>query len=281
MTGQRTRALARAIVVLIVAGSAAACVKAIRPPATLADLAAAVAAPGAPPQGSPEELLARAEALFAPRDAAQARPAAAAALQAAAQAPTEEAVIAAARILVWLADHLTVAAAREQAATQAVQASQACPGVAAGTAASPHCAYWLAAAVGVQARERPTTGLSAIPLIESNFKAAAQGDPAYDSGGPDRALALFYLRAPHWPTGPGDPEKGLEHARRALSLSPAYPPNLLALAEALEATGDSKGSVAAARQALDGAGKAVAAGDPDAAEWEEDAAASIKAGGGT
>jgi hypothetical protein len=267
---------ARAIATALLALVAPACMKAIRPPPTLADLAAAVATPAAPPQGSPEQLLAQAERLFAARDPAQARLAAAAALQAAAQDPaSEDAVIEATRILVWLVDHESDPAAREKVATQAVQAAQACP------AGRPHCAYWLAAAVGLQARERPSTGLSALPLIESNFQAAAHGDAAYDSGGPDRALALFYLRAPHWPTGPGDPEKGLEHARRALLLAPDYPPNLEALAEALKGTGDTAGSLAAARQALEGARKAAAHGNPDAPEWEKDAAAAIKAAGGT
>jgi hypothetical protein len=260
--------------------TAPACMKAIRPPPTLADLAAAVAVPGAPPQGTPEQLLAQAELLFATRDASQARLAAAAALEAAVHSPaSEEAVVEAARILVWLVDHEPDPAAREKVATQAVQAAQACP--IDGTHASPHCAYWLGAAVGVQARERPSTGLSALPLIESNFQTAAQGDAAYDSGGPDRALALFYLRAPHWPTGPGDPAKGLEHAHRALSIASAYPPNLLALSEALRATGDQAGAGAAARQALDLARQAAAGGDPDAAEWEKEAAASLKVGGGT
>lgn len=273
--------LARAIAFLVFAGLAVSCVKALRPPATLSDLAVAVAAPAAPPQGSPEQLLAQAEELFATRDPGKARTGAAAALQAASQAPTEQSVIAATRILVWLVDHVKDAAARGQVATQAVQAAQACPASADGASASPHCAYWLGAAVGLQAREHPSTGLSAIPIIESSFQAAAQGDPGYDSGGPDRALAEFYLQAPHWPTGPGDPEKGLEHARKALSIAPAYPPNLQALAETLKGTGDTAGSLAAARQALEGAHKAAASGEPDAADWEKDAAAAIKAAGGT
>lgn len=268
------------IVLLLLAGLDSSCMKAIRPPSPLGDLAAAVAAPGAPPQGLPPQLLAQAEELFGARDPEKARLGAAAALQAASETPTEQAIITAAQILVWLVDHVPDAAARQQFATQAVQAAQACPG-AAGATASPRCAYWLAAAVGVQARERPSTGLSAIPLIEKNFLAAAEGDPAYDSGGPDRALALFYLRAPHWPSGPGDPAKGLEHARKALSLAPDYPPNLEALAEALQRNGDTPGSLAAARRALDGARKAAATGDPDAPDWEKDAAAAIKAAGGT
>ena len=38
------------------------------------------------------------------------------------------------------------------------------------------------------------------------FHSAAEGDPTIEDGGPDRALALTYLRAPGWPTGPGAPD---------------------------------------------------------------------------
>ena len=53
-----------------------------------------------------------------------------------------------------------------------------------------------------------------------------------------RALALFYLRAPGWPKGPGDADLGLEHAREAVRLRPEHPPNLLAPGEALDAVGE-------------------------------------------
>ncbi len=52
--------------------------------------------------------------------------------------------------------------------------------------------------------------------------------------------------------GPGDTETGLAAAHRATALRPLYPPNLLALAEALAKSGDANGAkinYAAARDA--------------------------------
>ena len=42
--------------------------------------------------------------------------------------------------------------------------------------------------------------------------------------------------------GPGDAEAGLASAKKAAALKPAYPPNLLALAEAELKTGDAAGA---------------------------------------
>jgi tetratricopeptide (TPR) repeat protein len=182
------------------------------------------------------------------------------------------------RALVWLADHEEERTAREGAATRAVQAAQWCGGHAPDPA--PACRFWLGAALGVQARERPTTGAAALPEIEAAFRAAAKGDPAYDRGAPDQALALFYLRAPGWPAGPGDPERGLEHARRAMAIDPDYPPNLLALAEALAAAGDAAGGRARLEEALARARSAAAEGDPDAGEWIRDAEVALAKGVG-
>jgi Flp pilus assembly protein TadD len=67
-------------------------------------------------------------------------------------------------------------------------------------------------------------------------------DPNYDKAGPARVRALVLIRAPGWPLGPGDTEAGLAAARRAVALQPEYPPNVLALAEALSKTGDEKGA---------------------------------------
>jgi hypothetical protein len=177
---------------------------------------------------------------------------------------------------VWLSDHETEPAARESAATLAVQVAQWCPEIAPGL---PDCDFWLGAAIGVQARERPATGLSALSKIEAAFKRAAEGNPEMEDAGPDRALALLYLRAPRWPRGPGDPDLGLEHAKKAVALRPDYPPNRLALAEALAAAGDAAGSLAAGREALRLAEARAAAGDPDANEWVSQAHKSIDGGG--
>jgi hypothetical protein len=187
-----------------------------------------------------------------------------------------EGVVGAVQAQIWLTDHATDSAARESAATLAVQAAQWCPRIAPDL---PDCDFWLGAALGVQARERPTTGLSALPKIEAAFKRAAEAVPGMEDAGPDRALAYLYLRAPRWPRGPGDPALGLEHAKKAVALRPDYPPNRLALSEALAAAGDAAGSLEAGREALRLAEALVAAGDPDAGEWVTQARKSIDGGG--
>ena len=82
---------------------------------------------------------------------------------------------------------------------------------------------------------------------------------------PARVRALVLIRAPGWPLGPGDAEAGLVAARRAVALRPQYPPNLLALAEALSKTGDGNGARANYGRARDAALAQPAAADRD--EW--------------
>lgn len=240
------------------------CAAALREAPPLAELAGG--GPAAT-KGEVDGLLQQADAAFARHGTAAARDAASFYLRAAAGDPSRtEGLIGAARALVWLTDHDTEPAAREEAARRGVQASQWCVAIAPDL---PACQYWLGATVGVQARQRPSTGLSALPRIEAAFARAAELDPAYERGGPDRALALLYLRAPGWPTGPGDPEKGLDHARKAMALFPLEPPNLLALAEAQAANGDAAGARATSREAADRA--RARTDDPDAAEWLREA----------
>ncbi|MGH9869914.1 MAG: hypothetical protein ACREAA_17345 [Candidatus Polarisedimenticolia bacterium] len=178
-----------------------------------------------------------------------------------------EALAGLARARVWLSDHETGADARRDAARQAVEAAQWCEQA---FPRHPVCAYWMGAGLGVQARERQTTALDALPRIMQAFQRAQAGDPDLDQAGPDRALALFFVRAPAWPAGPGDPELGLEHARAAVERAPSHPPNLMALGEALAATKDKEESEKAYQKALELAKASAAAGDPDAAEWIEE-----------
>ncbi|HSN13662.1 MAG TPA: hypothetical protein VLT61_03465 [Anaeromyxobacteraceae bacterium] len=160
------------------------------------------------------------------------------------------------------------ASRREAMAEQAVAAGQRCERAMPG---APACEYALAIALGVQARERPTTVHEGLAQMAARLRRVATADPRLDRAGPDRVLALLLLRAPGWPLGPGDPEEGLAAARRAVALYPDHAPNQLALAEALRANGDGDAAHAAARRALALADAAVATGDADAAGWRRDA----------
>jgi len=246
------------------------CARALREPPSLDQLG------GASPKAEPDQvggIRQRAFALYDTREPEQVREAVDLWLQAAkADQARTEALIEAAEASVWLANHLDDPSRRLEAAELAIGAAQWCERIEPGAAA---CSYWLGAGLGVQARERKTTGLDALPRIVEAFQQVASSDPSFERGGADRALALVYLRAPGWPTGPGDPDLALEHARKAVEVDPGYPPNQLALAEALQATGDSAGSRMAYQRALDLARRSEGT-EPDAPDWIRQAREALK-----
>jgi hypothetical protein len=164
---------------------------------------------------------------------------------------------------------------RAELAVEAVEAGQRCGAVAPG---DPACDYALGVALGVQARERPTTVKRGLAAMVQRLEAAAAADPRLDRAGPDRVLALVLVRAPGWPVGPGDPEAGLARARRAVALFPDHAPNQLALAEALLATGGAGEGQAAAQRGLELAEKAAAAGEEDADAWVREAGRLLRGG---
>ena len=102
-----------------------------------------------------------------------------------------------------------------------------------------------------------------------NLSDAENADPRYDRAGPARVRALVLIRAPGWPLGPGDTDAGLAAARRAVALQPDYPPNVLALAEALSKTGDDSGARKNYAHAHDLAQSSPAGSDRD--DWLHDA----------
>jgi hypothetical protein len=104
------------------------------------------------------------------------------------------------------------------------------------------CLYGRAVALGLEARARPTHASELLNKMLEDLASAELADPDYDQAGPARVRALVLIRAPGWPLGHGDAEAGLVAARRAVTLRPQYPPNLLALAEAQAKTGDSSGA---------------------------------------
>jgi len=137
---------------------------------------------------------------------------------------------------------------RGQLAADAIQNAQACLERAPQAAA---CLYYDGVALGLNARAHPLQANEALRSMLEALSSAEAADPNYDQAGPARVKALVLIKAPAWPLGPGDPEAGLAAARRAEALRPDYPPNVLALAEALAKTGDSHGAQDAYRRARD------------------------------
>ena len=249
---------------------AAACAPALREPPPVTVLATKAGS------GSAAELLAAADGKWKLRpDLASVREAEKLYLQAARADESDAAgFVGAVRAKAWLVDHVAEQATREADAVSAVQTAQWCarrqPGLAA-------CDFWLAIAVGLQAREVRQTAESGMKTMVEALERAIAKDAAYERGGPHRVLALVLLRAPGWPLGPGDAEEGLVHARAAVALAPDYAPNVLALAEAhadLREHAEAKSDYEKARTLAAGA---KAAGDPDAEAWIAEAERGIAA----
>jgi hypothetical protein len=130
-------------------------------------------------------------------------------------------------------------AIRNQLAADALLNAQACLERAPQEAA---CLYYQAIALGLKARAHPLQANETLKSMLEALGAAEAADPGYDQAGPARVKALVLIKAPAWPLGPGDAEAGLASARRAAALRPQYPPNVLALAEALGKSGDTHGA---------------------------------------
>ena len=245
-----------------------ACAHALTKPPPLESMAAA-------PQADAGQLLAEADARWARRaEPGQAAAAEDLYLQAARSDPRRpEAFAGAIRAKSFRIGREKDGAERLRLAQSAVATGQLCEENA---PAAPLCDYWLAAALGLQARERSATGRDALPHMVELLRRAARADASIDRQGPHRLLAIVLLRAPGWPMGPGDPEAALPEARAAAKQDPAYAPNQLALGEALRKNGHEAEARTAFAAALRLADQALAEGDPDAQGWADDARAALR-----
>ena len=164
-------------------------------------------------------------------------------------------------------DHETNGAGRAQLADEARGYADACLAQAPQAAA---CLYGQGVALGLEARAHPTRAGELLKSMLQSLSNADAIDPNYDQAGPSRVRALVLIRAPGWPLGPGDADEGLVAARRAVSLRPEYPPNLLALAEALAKTGDLNGARETYAKARDAA-QALPSSSPGREDWLREA----------
>jgi hypothetical protein len=113
------------------------------------------------------------------------------------------------------------------------------------------CLFGRGVALGLEARAHPARAGATLNDMLATLAQAESVDATYADAGPARVQALVWIRAPGWPLGPGDPERGLAAAKRAAALRPQYPPNWLALAEAQSKTGataDARASYLHARE---------------------------------
>ena len=174
------------------------------------------------------------------------------------------AYLGAAKATAWLIEHTDDSARRKELAVQGVQIGQWCrklhPSV-------PECTYRLALAVGQQARERTSTATDGLDVMVELLEEVIAEAPELDFAGGQRVLALVLVRAPGWPTGPGDPEYALEFAEAAVKAFPDYPPNQLVLGEALRDNDRRDEAKNTLERGVELARASLAAGEPEAADW--------------
>jgi hypothetical protein len=179
----------------------------------------------------------------------------------------KDGLVCAIRAKAWLAEREKDTNVRTDLAVSAVQAGQWClrrePG-------SPTCKFWLGVALGLQARDRPVTAEDGLKRMAQLLREVVRDAPLLDEAGPERVLSLLLARAPGWPIGPGDVEEALVLAKMAVLLRPDYPPNQLALGEALLKNDDRAKAHDALARAIDLAGRAPFVSDPDAPTWIAD-----------
>lgn len=94
--------------------------------------------------------------------------------------------------------------------------------------------YSLALNMGLELEHSSIAQASVIikPFM-STLEKVIRLDATVDEGGALRILGALYLKAPPWPTGPGDLDRSLELLERAVAEHPGHPLNHLFLAEAL------------------------------------------------
>jgi hypothetical protein len=242
--------------------SLVACTSALKEPPPLAELGA----PAGREAADVAETLARAEAELARMpDPAAVQTAQELFVEAArVDGAPVEAFLGAARSTAWLIEHSDDGGRRKELAVEGVQIGQWCrtlhPDV-------PECTYRLALAVGQQARERAATATDGLDVMVELLNEVIAEAPELDFAGGQRVLALVLVRAPGWPTGPGDPEYALEFARAAVELFPDYPPNQLVLGEALLENGRVDEATERLQRGLELAGAEPGAGHPESADW--------------
>ncbi len=133
---------------------------------------------------------------------------------------------------------------REKLAGEGVAFAEAA--IAAGGKGDGAVHYYLSANLGLAVREHPTLAMNNLKRLEGEMKTALALSPNLDDGGPMRLLGTLYIKAPAWPSGIGDRDKGLDLLEQAVKKFPGHPLNHLFYAQAILAV-DDEGAVKQAR----------------------------------
>jgi hypothetical protein len=120
---------------------------------------------------------------------------------------------------------------REQLASEGVRFAE--KALALGGDRDPEVHYYLAANLGLVARENVAVAMDNLPRLENEMQRAVALNPDIDDGGPLRLLGMLYLKAPPWPAGIGDGDKALDLLGQAVRNHPTHPLNHLFYAEAI------------------------------------------------
>lgn len=129
---------------------------------------------------------------------------------------------------------------REQLASEGVRFAETALALGGNGDAEVH--YYLAANLGLVAREHVTLAMENLPRLEQEMQRALALNPGIDDGGPLRLLGMLYLKAPLWPAGIGDGDKALDLLGRAVREHPTHPLNHLFYAAAMwDVDGDEAG----------------------------------------
>jgi len=93
------------------------------------------------------------------------------------------------------------------------------------------------ALLGLQLETARVPGPGKVSRVHEYFERAVELDPLFSDGAPLRALGTLLVKAPSWPAGPGDVERGIELLTRAVLEHRDDPANHYYFGEALLADG--------------------------------------------
>ena len=109
--------------------------------------------------------------------------------------------------------------------------------------------YFRAGSLGLVLQHDPSAGLKRLPEVVASLERAIEINGRFYRAAPHLALGAILLKAPPFPTGPGDLDAALENLEQAVKLAPRWPENWLWLADAKLADGDLAGAKQDAKRA--------------------------------